>query len=99
MISHYRRRFLTMLGAGAAVTSLSQFGSTTAIAADLPLVDVTSSQAKNLLYVANTEVDGQNCLNCSLYKAIGESDNGTCLLFRGNSVGADAWCKAWVAAN
>lgn len=61
-------------------------------------VDPASDMAKALKYAAESEVEGQDCTNCSLYVA-GPNGGplGTCPLFQGVEVHAAGWCSAWVA--
>lgn len=98
MTDKNRRKFVTMMGAGAAVVPLSALvGSLPSRAQDdLPLVDPASAQAQALQYVENSEVDGQLCSNCSLYQGAEDSEQAPCPLFPGNAVLASAWCSAYV---
>ncbi len=88
-----RRKALT-LAAGAIVVPLSAIGTRTLRAAE-PL-DPSAPAAEALGYVVESEVADQNCANCQLYQADGDSGQGACAIFPGNVVGAEAWCKAWV---
>ena len=94
-----RRKFVTFLSAGAAIVPLSALIVSLPSHADdaPPLVDPTSAQAKSLKYVAITEVEGKNCIGCALYSGEEGSEMGGCPLFPGSSVGAEAWCSAFVA--
>lgn len=65
------------------------------LAAD-EMVDPESAQAAALKYVAKTTTEGQSCVNCALYQN-GDETAGSCPLFQGVKVGAEAWCSAWAA--
>mgnify|MGYP000088154424 CR=1 FL=1 len=98
MTDKNRRKFVTMMGAGAAVVPLSALvGSLPSHAQDdLPLVDPESAQAQALQYIESSDKDGQLCSNCSLYQGAEGSEQGPCPLFPGNAVLAGAWCSAYV---
>ncbi len=92
-----RRKFVTLMGASATAIPLS------ALVASLPshaadAVDPESAQAKALQYVAESEVEGQNCTNCALYTGAEGEDMGPCPLFPGAVVMGAGWCSAYVAA-
>lgn len=73
-------------------------------AADLPLVDETSAQAKALAYVHDAAavdkakyanyVAGSTCQNCALYQG-GDAATGPCGIFPGQAVDAKGWCSAY----
>lgn len=91
-----RRKFVTLMGAGATVIPVS------ALVASLPshaqeLVDPESTQAKSLQYVAASENAEQNCANCALYTGAEGDASGPCPLFPGAIVAAEGHCSAWVA--
>ena len=91
-----RRKFVTMVGASATVIPLG------ALVASLPsyaqeLVDPESAQAQALAYLAVSDVEGQNCANCTLYTGAEGEENGPCPLFPGMNVHAEGHCSAWVA--
>lgn len=111
-----RRNFLkvgglSLLTAPLASTMLSGL-STTAEAADLPMVKETDAMAKSLKYCPNgdkptkqcadrkaKEKKDQYCYNCQLYTKIsGEKDKeiGKCMLMPKNSVAGMGWCMSWV---
>ena len=42
--------------------------------------------------------DDQHCKNCNFYKEVGTKDGGkvgTCTIFNGKLVKAEAWCASW----
>lgn len=91
-----RRKFVTLLGAGATVIPVS------ALVASLPshaadAVDPDSAQAKALQYVSESENAEQNCANCTLYTGAEGDAMGPCPLFPGAAVMSEGWCSAWVA--
>ena len=73
-------------------------------AADLPLVDEASAQAKALGYVHDAAavdkakyanfVEGSTCQGCALYQG-GDAATGPCALFPGQAVDAKGWCSAF----
>jgi len=67
-----------------------------AIAADMPMLEITDPTAVALGYIAQTENAEQNCANCQLYQGADGDESGGCAIFPGKAVGADAWCKSWV---
>lgn len=92
-----RRKFVSMLGAGATVIPVSALiGSLPSHADDAPLVDPESAQAQALQYVSESEKPDQNCMNCTLYTGAEGDAMGPCPLFPGSAVMAEAWCSAWV---
>jgi hypothetical protein len=92
-----RRKFVTFLGAGAAIVPLSALiTSLPSHAADAPAVDPASAQAKALQYVTMSEVDGKMCKGCALYSGDEGAEMGGCPLFPGSAVAAEAWCSAFV---
>ncbi|MBX2837093.1 MAG: high-potential iron-sulfur protein [Gammaproteobacteria bacterium] len=96
MTDKNRRQFVSVLGAGAVAIPLSAVvGSNASHAADAPMVDVESAQAKALSYIAMSEKPDQNCMACTLYQGAADSANGPCPLFPGSSVSAKAWCSAY----
>ena len=91
-----RRNFTKALGAGLAAIPVVA-AVRPAFAADAPMVDPESAQAQALQYKAESEMDGQMCNNCALFQGAADAEAGGCPLFAGSSVGAKAWCSAWVA--
>lgn len=91
-----RRKFVSMFGAGAvaAVPLSSLVVSLPSHAAD-PVVDPESAQAKALQYT-NDAPAGKMCIECALYTEIAGESVGSCPLFPGSSVGAEASCSAFV---
>ncbi len=92
-----RRKFVSMMTAGAAVIPVSALvASLPSRADDMPAVDPESAQAQALQYVSESENPEQNCLNCTLYTGAEGEDMGGCPLFPGNAVMAAGWCSAYV---
>ncbi|MGQ7843986.1 high-potential iron-sulfur protein [Granulosicoccus sp. 3-233] len=92
-----RRKFVSMLGASAAVIPVSALvASLPSRADDAPVVDPESAQAQALQYVSETEIPEQMCSNCTLYTGAEGEDKGPCPLFPGSSVMAAGWCSAYV---
>lgn len=91
-----RRKFVTFLGAGAAVVPLSALITSLPSHAADPAVDPESAQAKALQYVEMTEVEGKMCSGCALYSGADGDEMGGCPLFPGSSVAAKGWCSAFV---
>jgi hypothetical protein len=92
-----RRKFVSLMGAGAAVVPLSALvASLPSHAQDAPAVDPASAQAQALQYVSESENPEQHCSNCTLYSGAADADMGPCPLFPGSSVMAAGWCSAWV---
>lgn len=68
----------------------------------VPLVDLKDPTAKAVKYVEDFKkvpvAKGKHCANCSFYKKV-ETRNGkevgTCLIFAGKYVLADAYCSSW----
>ncbi|MFK7997206.1 MAG: high-potential iron-sulfur protein [Granulosicoccus sp.] len=90
-----RRKFVTLLGAGATVIPVS------ALVASLPShaaepVNPDSAQAKALQYLSESENPEQNCGNCTLYSGGDGEAMGPCPLFPGAAVMSAGWCSAWV---
>ncbi len=92
-----RRKFISLLGVSSAIPTLTITSQSTALAADLPLVNANSEQAIALDYLPLSQTEGQSCSTCTLYQANTDAKLGTCPLFTGNSVSADAVCTAWTA--
>ena len=92
-----RRKFVSMMGAGAAVIPVSALvASLPSHADDAPVVDPASAQAQALQYVAESEKSDQHCVTCTLYTGAEGADKGPCPLFPGSSVMANGWCSAYV---
>jgi len=90
-----RRKLVTLLGASATVVPVSALvSSLPSHAADAP-VDPESAQAKALSYIAVSDTDGKECGGCALF-AGGDEKKGTCPLFPGSSIPAEALCSAFV---
>ncbi|WP_413293722.1 high-potential iron-sulfur protein [Bdellovibrio sp. HCB185ZH] len=64
----------------------------------MPMVDPNDSVAKAVKYVEDykkaPEAKGNRCATCGFY---GKKDDkkGTCTIFAGKLVLADAWCASW----
>jgi hypothetical protein len=92
-----RRNFLNTVATTTAVVPLSALvTSLPSIAADQPMVDADSAQAKALQYVATSEKPDQKCSTCTLFQGESGAAEGPCPLFPGNVVGAESWCSAYV---
>lgn len=92
-----RRNFTKMLGASVvAVPVASLVASLPSHADDMPMVDPEAANAVALQYMAESDKEGKTCATCSLYQAIDGKEAGSCPLFQGALVGADAWCSAFV---
>ena len=92
-----RRKFVSLVGAGAATVPLSALiTSLPSHAQDLPAVDPESAAAKGLQYIEVTEKEGMNCATCVLYTGAEGDEMGGCPLFQGSAVKATAWCSAYV---
>ena len=97
MTNESRRNFNKLMGTAVAIVPLTQLAAILpARADDLPLVDPESPAAAGLQYMVVSEVDGQQCANCTLYTADDGAQVGKCPLFAGQQVPAEAWCSAWV---
>ena len=93
-----RRTFNKLLGAGVVAIPVSALLTSFPVRSKdgLPLVDPESAVAKGLSYKVDTEIEGSNCESCVLYVAGDSQEKGICPLFQGESVGANAWCSAYV---
>lgn len=98
MTDKNRRKFVTMVGASAAVIPLTALVGTLPSYADghLPMVDPESAQATALQYMEESDKPEQNCANCTLYQGKVDGKAGPCPLFPGNEVTAAGWCSAYV---
>ncbi len=92
-----RRKFLSIATVSTAIPVLTLIADSTALAADLPMVDAESAQAKALKYETVSQTDGKSCDACSLYQGSADSQSGACPLFAGSNVSAKAVCSAWTA--
>lgn len=73
--------------------------------ADTPLLDVNTTSAITLGYIADPSkvnkekypqfASGQNCATCAFYKSIGSGSVGNCSFFPGVAVASGAWCSVW----
>lgn len=62
------------------------------------MVDVKDNMAKTVGYVEKSKVAGKSCANCMLYNKTGENKGkeiGTCAIFPGKHVYADAYCNSY----
>ena len=98
MTDKNRRKFVTMVGASAAVIPLTALVSSLPSHADghLPMVDPESAQATALKSMVESDKPEQSCANCTLFQGKADSKAGPCPLFPGNEVAAGAWCSAYV---
>jgi hypothetical protein len=93
-----RRAMLRQIAVGLSVVSVGVLQSR-ARAAD-PLLREQDPDAKKVQYtedasrVKEAQSSGQNCSNCSVYTAMGDTQ-GSCGLFKGKQVKAAGWCNAW----
>ena len=95
-----RRRLVERLLMGAMIAPLVLFRSRRAQAADQPLLNPSSPEARKLKYVADasqakTAAKGNSCSNCGLYQGANGSKQGACQLFPGKDVLAGGWCSSW----
>jgi hypothetical protein len=94
-----RRQFIIYSTAGLASLSMANQASAQAMVAE------TDPQAVGLGYKVDVStIDkakfpkfaaGNNCANCQLYMSK-SAEAGTCGIFPGKLVAAQAWCNAWV---
>lgn len=68
----------------------------------VPLVDAKDPVAKAVKYAEDykkvADAKGNNCANCGFYKKVAVENGkevGTCTIFAGKHVLADAWCASW----
>jgi hypothetical protein len=98
-----RRRFLTVLAAGAAIGVVARTGS----ADELPRVTAADPTAQALGYNDDAaKVDaakypahkaGQTCANCRFFAGSDKTAAAGCQLFPGKSVAAKGWCSGYNA--
>ncbi|MDB5973047.1 MAG: hip [Hydrocarboniphaga sp.] len=93
-----------LLGSAIAICLIPMAGirSSTAFAADLPLVTADDATAKAVGYVDDASLaakakPGSRCGSCMLYQGAAGSSQGGCPLFSGKQVRATAWCTSWTA--
>ncbi|MFK7892096.1 MAG: high-potential iron-sulfur protein [Granulosicoccus sp.] len=92
-----RRKFVSIMGAGAVAVPVSALvASLPSRADDAAMVDPDSAQAKALQYASESEKADQNCANCTLYTGAAGESSGPCPLFPGSAVASAGWCSAWV---
>ena len=88
-----RRQLLSFISVGVlvpnAVRAMSHGG--TAVK-----VEESDANAQALKYVEVSEVKGQNCANCVLYRSSDEDGWGACSALQNNLVAEKGWCIAWV---
>jgi hypothetical protein len=104
MHSTNRRQVLKFIGLTTAGLFLSPLLESKNALADnkVPLVDGKDATAKAVKYVEDfkkaPQAKGNHCGTCSFYKKI-EARNGkevgTCLIFAGKYVFAEAYCNSW----
>lgn len=95
-----QRRLVARLLIVAVVAPLALFRSRRAQAADPPLVDPSSPEARKLKYVSDASqvkaaAKGNSCATCGLYEGATGSKQGACQLFAGKDVLATGWCSSW----
>jgi hypothetical protein len=68
----------------------------------VPLVDAKDPMAKAVKYAEDfskvADAKGNNCMNCGFYKKAANENGkevGTCTIFAGKHVLANAWCASW----
>jgi len=102
MATNSRRDFLrNSLFAVAALPLGAGVLSRSALAQDLPRLEMDNAQAKALGYVETASEasgnaayeEGENCANCMFFNAETEG----CQLFPQNSVAPEGWCQSWTA--
>lgn len=98
-----RREFLKVLGVFAGTVALAPLFNHSAHAdPKVPLVDLKDGTAKAVKYVEDHKkvphAKGNSCANCSFYKKVemrAGKEVGTCLIFSGKYVLANAYCNSW----
>ncbi|MGZ3772209.1 MAG: high-potential iron-sulfur protein [Pseudobdellovibrionaceae bacterium] len=77
-------------------------GESPAAGGAMPMVDPNDSVAKAVSYVEDNkkapEAKGNKCQGCGFYakkEVRNGKEVGTCTIFAGKLVYADAWCKSW----
>lgn len=103
MNSPQRRLFLKGLGILAGAAVLNPILNTSAYAdPKIPLVDLKDPTAKAVKYMEDfkkvPQAKGNHCANCSFYKKVEQRNGkevGTCLIFAGKYVLAEAYCNSW----
>ncbi|MFT4726521.1 MAG: hypothetical protein ACI9UN_001016 [Granulosicoccus sp.] len=90
-----RRKFLSFLSVSTTIPTLAIFSQSTAFATDFPMVDEMSVQAVALKYLSLSETDSHSCSTCALFQGDADAKIGTCPLFNGSRVSANAVCVAW----
>ena len=96
MSLHSRRYFIKTFGASAISLPAGMFFfCSLSQAAELPLLNVSSRQARALEYVEETTNPSQSCLNCRLYQGKPGKDSGPCTILPGKAVRAKGWCRSW----
>ncbi|MFK8075381.1 MAG: high-potential iron-sulfur protein [Granulosicoccus sp.] len=89
-----RRKFVTLFSASAAVVPLSALITSLPSHAADPMVNPESAQAKALQYDIAT--DDKMCITCALFTGVDGTVGGSCPLFPGSTVHAEAYCSAFV---
>ena len=104
MNSHSRRQFLKSCGVVIGGVALSPLLLKTPALADpkVPLLTLNDPTAKAVKYIEDfkksPQAKGNHCANCSFYKKVemrNGKEVGTCLIFAGKYVLADAYCNSW----
>lgn len=93
---------LSTVFSSSAMAQKKRGGAPAAATGGMPMVDPNDSVAKAVKYVEDAKKSadskGNKCSNCGFY-AKKEMQNGkevgTCTIFAGKLVYADAWCASW----
>ncbi|MBT5031701.1 MAG: high-potential iron sulfur protein 2 [Proteobacteria bacterium] len=93
-----RRKFLSVVGAGALAVPISTLMKDgVAFAQEAPMVSIDDPTAQALQYIEVSAVDGAYCKDCVLYTDLSKVEEaaGPCALFPGKNVTADGWCISY----
>jgi hypothetical protein len=87
-----RRKLLSFITVGAFIPSVVKAAGHGGSAVK---VKESDANAQALKYVEVSEVEGQNCANCVLYRPSDEEGWGACSALQNNLVAKEGWCIAW----